>query len=97
MPDVVTFAPKLDAPLTAIDVALVIAAFKSNAPVIVIAPTAADPPTTPSKLISVELPPVSIVKFLVEPSLLTVLSKVTTSLLVVKVTLALKVTASPYV
>ena len=97
MPDVVTFAPKLDTPLTLKDVALVITALRSRAPVIVIAPTAADPPTTPSKLISVEFPPVAIVRFLVEPSLLTVLSKVTTSLLVVKVTLALKVTASPYV
>ena len=83
MPDVVTSAPMFDAPLTAIDVALAIAAFKSNAPVIVITPKALDPPTMPSKLISVELPPVGIVKFLAEPKLLTVLSIVITSLLVV--------------
>ena len=94
VPVVVTSAPKLDTPLTLNEVASVIAAFKSRAPVIAIAPTAWLPPTIPSKLISVELPPVASVKFLlVLFALLTVSSNVITSLLVVKVTAALKVTA----
>ena len=49
---VVTSAPTFDAPETLKDVALVIAAFKSNTPVIAIAPNELEPPTIPSKLIS---------------------------------------------
>ncbi len=74
--------------------AAVIAAFKSRVPVIAIAPTDLDPPTMPSKLISVEVPPVFKVKFLfVLFALLTVSENVITSLVVVKVTAALNVTA----
>ena len=91
---VVTSAPTFDAPETLKDVALVIAAFKSNTPVIAIAPNELEPPTIPSKLISTELPPVVIVKFLfVLSALLTVFENVITSPLDVRVTLALKVTA----
>jgi len=52
------------------ELAFVIAASKSRAPVILIAPNAATPPTAPSNSISFALT----VRFLVVPSLLTVLA-----------------------
>ena len=70
VPVVVTFAPRFDVVDTDNEVAFVIAASKSSAPVIPIAPNAALPPTAPSNSISFALT----VRFLVVPSLLTVLA-----------------------
>ena len=94
MPDVVTLASRSEAPLTVKEFASAIAAFKSNTPVIAIAPRPWLPPTMPSKLMCTVLPPVVTVKFLfVLSALLTVFENVITSPLDVRVTLALKVTA----
>ena len=67
---VATLAPRFEVPETDIEVALVILASKLSAPVILIAPNAALPPTAPSNSISLALT----VRFLVVPSLLTVLA-----------------------
>ena len=87
VPDVVTFAPRLEVVDTDNELALVIAASRSRAPVILIAPSADDPPTTPSNSISFALT----VKVLVLPVLSTVLAvpeNKISELVAVKTTLA---------
>ena len=86
MPLVVTFAPKSLVPETDNEAALVIAAFKSKAPVMVIAPKApfAAPPTIPPN--STSLVPTLMVRALAWlASLLTVLPNVIWLFVVVKV------------
>ena len=73
------------------EVALVISASKSRAPVILIAPSADDPPTIPSNSVSLALT----VKVLVPPVLLTVLAvpeNKISELVAVKVTLVVNCT-----
>src|SRR6056300_1415723 len=87
VPDVVTLAARFDVVDTDNELALVISASKSRAPVIPIAPNAALPPTAPSNSISFALT----VKVLVLPVLLTVLAvpeNKISELVAVKVTLA---------
>ena len=94
----VTFAPKSLVKETDSEAALVIAAFKSKAPVMVIAPKAplAAPPTAPPN--SASLVPTLMVRALAWlASLLTVLPNVIWLFVVVKAVLAPKVTAPVYV
>jgi len=84
VPLVVTFAPKSAVVETESEVADVIAALRSSAPVIAIAPSVRLPPTTPLNSTSDE--PTLRVKLLVsEASEFTVPLKVTCALVVVKV------------
>ena len=94
MPEVVTLAPKLDAPLTLNLVAEVIAAFKSRSPVIPIIPTEFVPPTIPSNLTAL-VPTLAVIFLAVESDELTVPPKPTTEFVVVNVLFAPKVTLPP--
>ena len=91
---VVTLAPRLEVDDTSIDVAAVMAAFRSRVPLMSMTPKVRVPPISALNSVSEAV----MVRLLVSPvSELTVLVKVTFALDVVKVVVPVKVTAPVYV
>ena len=97
MLEVVTLAPRSEVPETLIDVADVIAAFKSRLPVIPITPTLFVAPTVSnalSPITKVPVPKANVRSRAVAPSLLSVPLNVTLLFVVVSVVFAPSVAAS---